>query len=101
MNAITKKWSGSDPPNAVSKRVHWVFWGAVTGLIAGLATLFATSTAYGAMTGLGAVDCVVLGSVMTVMLSQPAGLAGLSVGALCGGACAFVAHFAHHSPSTS
>lgn len=101
MNAITKKWSGVDPPNAVPRKVHWVFWGAVSGLVVGLATMFATSVTYGAMTGLGAVDCVVLGSVMTVMLSQPAGLAGLSVGALCGGTCALIAHIAHHSPSTS
>lgn len=63
--------------------------------------MFAMSTAYGAITGLGAADCVALGSVMTVMLSQPAGLAGPLVGALCGGAVAFIAHFAHHSPSTS
>jgi hypothetical protein len=66
-------------------------------MVAGLATLFAVSTAYGAMTGLGAADCVILGSVMTVMLSQPAGLAGLLVGAFCGGTCALIAHFAHHS----
>jgi len=101
MNAITKERSGIDPPKATPRSVHWVYWGAVTGMVAGLATLFATSAAYGAMTGLGAADCVVLGSLMTVMLSQPAGLAGLLVGALCGGTCALIAHFVHHSPSTS
>ncbi|MGB5258748.1 MAG: hypothetical protein WBN44_15950 [Woeseiaceae bacterium] len=96
MNAITKKINGVDPPNAVPKRQHYAFWGAAIGLVAGLATLFAASTAYGAMTGLGAADCVILGSVMTVMLSQPAGLAGLLVGALCGAGCALIAHFVHH-----
>lgn len=101
MKAISKKWSGIDPPNAVPRQVRWVFWGAVSGMVAGLATLFATSTAYGAMTGLEAVDCVVLGSLMTVMLSQPAGLAGLLVGAFCGGTSALIAHFMHHSSSTS
>jgi len=97
MSAISKKWSGIDPPIATHKRAHWVFWGGVIGVVAGLATLFATSTAYGAMTGLGTADCVLLGSAMTVMLSQPAGLAGLLVGAFCGGTCALIAHFAHHS----
>jgi hypothetical protein len=48
------------------------------------------------MTGLGAADCVLLGSVMTVLLSQPAALAGLLMGALCGGICAVIAHFVHH-----
>ena len=99
MNAITKKWSESDPPK--TKKAHWVYWGAVTGLVVGLVTLFTASTAYGVMTGLGAADCVALGSVMTVLLSQPIGLAGLLAGALCGGMCALIAHHAHHSRNAS
>ena len=96
MNAITDKWSGVDPPTATPKRAHYVFWGSVIGLVAGLATLFAVSTYYGAMTGLEAANCVALGSVMTVLLSQPVGLGGLLVGGACGGLCAGIAHWIHH-----
>lgn len=97
MNGITKKWSGIDPPKEVPRKASYVYWGAVVGLAAGLATLFGMSTAYAATTGLGTTDCVILGSVMTVMLSQPAGLAGLTLGVACGGLCALVAHNVHHS----
>jgi hypothetical protein len=97
MNAKVDKWSGVNPPTATSKTAHYVFWGSVIGLFAGLATLFAVSTYYGALTGLEAANCVALGSVMTVMLSQPVGLGGLVVGAACGGLCAAVARAVHHS----
>ena len=96
MNAISKKWTGTDPPKTNPNTVRFVFWGAVTGLFAGLATLLAASTSYGAMTGLDPVNCAVFGATITVLLSQPAGLAGLLVGAACGGICAFVARYVHH-----
>jgi len=96
MNAITKKVTGVGPRDAAPEGVHYAFWGSVIGLVAGVVTLFAASIAYGSMTGLGAADCVLLGSVMTVLLSQPAALAGLLMGALCGGICAVIAHFVHH-----
>lgn len=95
MNTLSKNRSGIDPPSTES--VNYVFWGAVIGVLAALASLFAMSTYYGATTGLGAVDCAVFGSFMTLLLSQPAALAGLLAGAVCGGACALVAHFAHRS----
>ena len=97
MNTISTHRSGIDPPKTAPERVHYVFWGAVIGLFAGLASLFAVSTAYGAMSGLGPVNCAAFGSVTTLLLSQPIGLAGLAVGAACGGACALVAHYAHRS----
>ena len=96
MNAISGKWSGLDPPKTNPKTARFVFWGAVTGLFAGLATLLAASTSYAAMTGLDPVTCAIFGSTATVLLSQPAGLAGLLVGAACGGICALVARHVHH-----
>ena len=97
MNAKADKWSGVNPPTATSKAAHYVFRGSVIGLVAGLATLFTVSTSYGAFTGLEAGSCVALGSVMTVLLSQPVALFGILVGAICGGVCAALGRAVHHS----
>ena len=95
MSAISKKWTGTDPPGEIPKWVHFVFWGAVIGLIAGLVTLATASTVYGFMTGLEPVNCAIFGTTMTVMLSQPTAIAGLLLGAACGGMCAFIGHLTH------
>ena len=95
MNAISKNWTGTDPPSEIPRRVHFVFWGAVIGLIAGLVTLATAATVYGFMTGLEPVNCAIFGTTMTVMLSQPTALVGLVLGAACGGLCALVAHATH------
>jgi len=97
MNAISQYQSGIDPPKKVPELVHYVFRGAVIGMLAGLATLFAMSTAYGAVSGLAPAECAVLGSVMTVLLSQPVALVGIAAGATCGATCALVAHLVHRS----
>ncbi len=98
---ISQHRSGIDPPSEVPERVHYVFWGAVIGVLAGLASLFAISTYYGAVSGLEPVDCAVFGSITTLLLSQPVAIVGLLAGAVCGGACAFVAHLAHRSRRSS
>ena len=100
MKTISQHRSGIDPPRAVSERVRFVFWGAVIGLLAGLASLFAVSAVYGAMSGLEPANCAAFASVTTLLLSQPIGLAGILVGAACGGTCALVAHHAHRSGSS-
>ena len=91
MKAKHKNWPVTDPPKADSSNEHYVFTGAVSGVLAGLAALLAASTAYAATTGLAVVDCAVFGTTMTVLLSQPVGLAGLLAGAACGGLFAVVA----------
>lgn len=96
MNAISRKWSGLDPPKENPTTVAYVFWGAVTGLVVSLATLLAATTSYGAMSGLDPVGCAIFGSTMTLLFSQPAGLAGLLVGAAFGGVCGLVARHEHH-----
>ena len=99
MRTFSKNWSGIDPPSAVPQSVHYVFWGAVIGVIGGLVALLTTATYFGAISGLTAAECAAFGSLMTVMLSQPAGLVGLLVGAACGGTVAIFAHFLHRSRS--
>ncbi len=100
MKTISRQRSVTDPPRAGPTAAHYTFWGAVIGGIAGLATLFVVSTAYAATNGLGAMDCVVFGSMTTLLLSQPTALAGIAVGAACGGICALVAHKVHRSQSS-
>ncbi len=97
MKTISHHRSGIDPPSTVPQKVHFVYWGAVIGLFAGLATLFTVSTAYGAASGLAPANCAALGGVTTLLLSQPIGLAGILVGAACGALWALVAHRVHWS----
>ena len=101
MRTFSKNWSGIDPPSAIPQGVHYVFWGAAIGVIGGLVTLLTIATSYGAISGLTAAECAAFGSLMTVMLSQPAGLAGLLIGAVCGGTCAIFARYLHRSRSDS
>ena len=99
MRTISQERPVNDPTRASPTTAHYTFWGAVIGVIAGLATLFALTTAYAASTGLGAMDCVAFGSISTLLLSQPAAVAGIAVGAACGAACALVVHKVHQSRS--
>ena len=88
--------SGIDPPREKPDTAKFVFRGAVTGLVIALATLATATTSYAAFNGLEPANCAVFGSTMTLWLSQPAALAGLVVGAACGGICALVARHVHH-----
>lgn len=101
MKTVSHHRSGIDPPRENPTSVHYTYWGAVIGVIAGIATLFAVSTGYAATNGHGgALECAAFGSLSTLLLSQPVALAGLAVGAACGAACALVAHLLHQSRSS-
>ena len=97
MKTLHTYQSGIDPPRTAPEWARYVFLGAVFGVLAGLATLFAVSTYYGATIGLAPAECAIFGSVTTLFLSQPVGLVGLAAGAACGGTCALVAHVANNS----
>ena len=99
MRTFSNNWSGIDPPSALPKSVHYVFWGAAIGVIGGLVTLLTIATSYGAISGLSAAECAAFGCLMTVMLSQPAGLAGLSLGAVCRGTRAIIPRYRHRTRS--
>ena len=101
MKTISQHQSGIDPPKEIPDTVRYVFSGAVIGVFASLAGLFAASTSYAALNGYEAVNCAVFGSVTTLLLSQPAALIGLIAGAACGGACAFIAHRVHRARKSS
>ncbi len=101
MKTLSYYESGIDPPSTSPEWARYVFWGAIMGVLAGLATLFAVSTYYGTTLGLAPADCAIFGSVTTLWLSQPVGLVGLAAGAACGGTCALVARAAHNSRNKS
>jgi hypothetical protein len=76
-------------PKDVPKSCRFVFWGAAAGLIAGLAVLF-SSSCIAAITAAEPASCAAVGSFMTLALSYPVAVAGVAVGAACGGVCAMV-----------
>ncbi len=78
--------------------VKFAFWGSVTGLVVALGTLFVVAVLYGDTIGLAPAACVVLGCTLTVLLSQPAGLAGIVAGAMVGAVIGGAVHRKRHSP---
>ena len=88
MTSLYRKWSGIDPPRAAPKACNCAFCGAVAGLIIALTVFFVGSTYYAGAAGLCASSCVATGTFMTLVLSQPLALAGIVIGAACGGAYA-------------
>ncbi len=88
MTTLSRKLTGADPPRTTRKPCNCVFCGAAAGLIVALTTFFIGSTYYASVAGLCAASCATLGSFMTIALSQPVALAGLVIGAACGGAYA-------------
>ena len=89
MNTLSRKWAGTDPPRTTPKPRNCVYYGAAAGLVIALAAFFVGSTIYAGATGLCAGNCATLGSITTVLLSQPIALVGIIIGAACGGAYAF------------
>jgi len=88
MTTLSKKWSSTDPPRTSRRSCNCVFCGGVAGLIITLAVFFSGSTYFASVNGLCAASCVTLGTFITIMLSQPVALAGVVIGAACGGAYA-------------
>ena len=78
--------------NGVSRPARYIYWGAAVGLVASLATLFVIVYFYGQSIGLGGASCALFSCVMTLLLSQPAGIIGLLAGAATGAFCGFIGH---------
>ena len=67
--------------NGVSKISRYVFSGAAIGVVSCFAMLFVIVFFYGQSIGLSLGECTVLGCVMTILVSQPAGVIGMLAGA--------------------
>jgi hypothetical protein len=72
------------PPPRLSRAIRHVFWGAVSGLAAGLAVAFALALFDGYAQGMSPLACLAYGCTLTVLLSHPAGLGGMLLGATLG-----------------
>lgn len=83
--------------NGLSRLAHFLYWGAGIGLVSSIAMLFVVIFFYGQYMGLSAGDCTVLSCAMTILLSQPAGIVGILVGAGIGAICGFIGHRIHTS----
>ncbi len=79
--------SGSVPTGTgkrVPSKVSYAFVGGVAGFIIGLVALFVLAASYGSAMGLSVGACAAAGCTLTVLFSQPAGIAGMAVGAIVG-----------------
>ena len=82
--------------NGVSRLSRYLFWGAGIGVVSSLVTLFVIVFFYGQSMGLSAGECTLLGCVMTIFLSQPAGIVGILAGAGVGALCGYLGHWHRH-----
>ncbi len=92
----TESNAESSNNNRVSKLSHYVYWGAGIGVVSSLAMLFVIVFFYGQSMGLSAGECTLLSCVMTIFLSQPAGVVGILAGAGVGAICGWVGHWHRH-----
>jgi hypothetical protein len=72
------------PPLKLSRSIRHVFWGALSGLAAGLAVAFALALLDGYTQGMSPLACLAYGCTLTVLLSHPAGIGGMLLGATLG-----------------
>jgi hypothetical protein len=73
-----------------------LFFGGVIGVVVALVVLFVAGLVYGKSMCLSPVEDAGFALTMTMFLSQPAGIAGMIIGAVAGAAVGSVAHFLHH-----
>jgi hypothetical protein len=92
------------PGTAVSAPllVKAVFSGVCAGFIVSLGVVFLLAIFHGEAIGLSPGACTFYACSMTMLLSQPAGIAGMVVGAVVGLVAGGVVYFVHHHlPRTS
>jgi hypothetical protein len=61
-----------------------VFWGGVVGLAVGVAVAFALAIVDGFARGMSPLACAAYGCTLTMLLSHPAGIGGMLLGAVLG-----------------
>jgi hypothetical protein len=83
-------------PMLVRRLVTFVFWGCAAGLVAGVGMLFVLAVAYGEAIGLSPGACALFACSVTVLLSQPAGVAGMASGAAVGAVAGGIVYYVHH-----
>lgn len=76
----------------------YILFGGLAGFLVALAALFVVAVSIGQAAGLSVGGCAAFGCTLTVLLSQPIGLAGIVVGLAIGAAVGRVVHRKRHSP---
>jgi hypothetical protein len=83
-------------PASLRRLVKFVFLGGAAGLIVGIGALFVVAVLYGEAIGLSPGACALFACSATMLLSQPAGIAGMLSGAIVGLAAGAVVYYVHH-----
>ncbi len=86
--------SGNDL--SLSRLAKYVLFGGVGGLLIGVGVLFVVAVLYGTAIGLSPGACAVFACSITMLLSQPAGFAGMVAGAAVGAVAGGIVYHAHH-----
>ena len=74
-----------------------VLIGGFAGLLVGVGILFILTMLYGKSMGLAPVDCLLASCTLTLLLSQPMGIAGMTAGAIIGALTGAMVHHNRHS----
>lgn len=80
-------------PNGGVRVAKYILAGAAAGLVIGVATLFVVALLQGGILGLPTAARLSVAGVLTLLLSQPAGAAGMIAGATVGGIAGAVVSF--------
>ncbi|MEP7182891.1 MAG: hypothetical protein ABI886_11955 [Betaproteobacteria bacterium] len=86
----------SDVSTRVAQLVKYVFFGGAAGLVTGIAVLFVVAVFYGSAVGLSPGACMLFACSATMLLSQPAGVAGMLSGATVGAVASAIVYYVHH-----
>ncbi len=76
--------------------LKFVFWGGAAGFAAGVGVLLVLAVSYGTAIGLSPGACALFACSITVLLSQPAGIAGMATGAAVGAVAGGIVYYVHH-----
>jgi hypothetical protein len=87
--------------NVMPQMLKYIFGGSLVGLLVGLGTVFVLALFQGHAIGLSPGSCVVYSCTLTLLLSHPAGIAGMVAGATVGAMAGGVVHYVHHSPRSA
>jgi hypothetical protein len=83
-------------PVKTTRLLRYAFVGSAAGLFVGVLVLFLVGLLYGEAIGLRPGACLFFACTETMLLSQPAGVAGMVVGAAVGLVAGSVIYYVHH-----
>jgi CHASE2 domain-containing sensor protein len=81
---------------SVTEWVAYLFIGGAAGFVLGIATVFPLVFFIGSSIGLSSSSCTVFACMASVLLSQPAGIIGMVVGATVGVVAGGVVHYTRY-----